>query len=493
MFNKDFFPTGANVIEMMLQGETIKDKIILEPSAGKGDIVDYLTEKGANSILTCEINEDLRQILKSKSTLIADDFLSLTSDKISHIDLIVMNPPFSADDKHILHAYNIAPKGCRIISLCNQSTLENLYTNTRKELNTIIENYGKWESLGDCFTDAERKTGVIVGLIKIQKAGVNEKSEFDGFFMDEEPEAMNQTAGLMSYNVVRDLVNRYIQSVKIFDEQLTAAVKMNQLVSGFYTCQLGMNISKNNVEISKADFKKSMQISGWSFIFNKMNLTKNTTRGLMDDINKFVQQQTNIPFTMKNIYHMLDMVQQTTGQRMDKAILEAFDNITKHHADNREYIKGFKTNSHYLLGKKFIMPHMVDPAKSYGYTSDTYSIYSHRADMVGDLEKALCFCNGINYDEIKTLSMSSNRNVYGEWYESEFFKYKAFKVGTVHVLFKDLELLAKLNQHIAKLKGYPLFEGKAQTKYQERQTGRATQEKNVFPHKIISTIKLQTA
>ena len=39
MFNQEFYPTPAEVIEIMLQGETIENKAILEPSAGKRDIV----------------------------------------------------------------------------------------------------------------------------------------------------------------------------------------------------------------------------------------------------------------------------------------------------------------------------------------------------------------------------------------------------------------------------------------------------------------------
>jgi len=209
MFNKDFFPTPLEVIEIMTEGETLTDKIFLEPSGGKGNIVDYLLNAKAKDVIACESNEDLKKILQTKCKVIENDFLSLTSDRISHIDMIIMNPPFSADDKHILHAYDIAPAGCKIISLCNLSTIENLYTNTRKELKTIIDSFGSFQDLGDCFTDAERKTGVKVGLIKIQKAGTSYKTEFEGFFMDEEPDE-KQENGIMSYNVVRDLVNRYV-------------------------------------------------------------------------------------------------------------------------------------------------------------------------------------------------------------------------------------------------------------------------------------------
>ena len=183
MFNKDFFPTPANVIKKMIQGEDMQNNTILEPSAGKGDIVDYLQDLGGN-VIACENNEDLRVILESKCRVIESDFLKLTGDKISHIDYIVMNPPFSADENHILHAYEIAPAGCKIIALCNYSTIANPHTNSRKQLVSIIENLGTVENLGDCFKDAERKTGVEIGLIRIQKTGQKKSDEFSGFFLD---------------------------------------------------------------------------------------------------------------------------------------------------------------------------------------------------------------------------------------------------------------------------------------------------------------------
>lgn len=512
MFNKDFFPTPLEVIEIMTEGEILTDKVFLEPSGGKGDIVDYLLNAGAKDVLACENNEDLKKILQTKCKVIESDFLTLTSDKISHIDTIIMNPPFSADDKHILHAYNIAPAGCKIIALCNLSTLENLYTNTRKELKNVIDNYGNYTDLGDCFSEAERKTGVKVGLIKIQKSGTSYKSEFDGFFMDEETEEQGEN-GIMSYNVVRDLVNRYVAAVKLYDKQLELAAQMNELTHSYFFAgqpEVTMTINRLSVPIKRNEFKKDMQKAGWKFIFSKMNLTKYVTRGVREDINKFVEQQTDIPFTMKNIYHMLDMVIQTAGQRMDKAILEVFDRVTEHHHDNRHNVKGWKTNSHFLVGRKFILPNIINPAKEYGYTSDCYtSLRSSYDGIIPDFEKALCYVTGNQFEEnefingswvksgINTVNSSINRNTYGEWYNSHFFKYKGYKNGNMHFEFADEKIWHQFNKRVAKLKGYPLFEGKEQTAYQNKQTGRASQQKanpaHAYKPTILTTIKLKTA
>ena len=206
MFNPEFYPTPAEVIEIMLQGEEIENKTILEPSAGKGDIVDYLNEYAAKSVLTCEINEDLQTILKTKSTFLNADFLTVKSDQVSHIDLIVMNPPFSNAEKHILHALEIAPKGCKIIALCNSETVNNAHTQARKELQSIIKDAaGTVEDLGQCFEQAERKTGVNVSMIKVKKPGVSYSQEFEGFFMDEEPEE-TEGNGIINTTISKSLL-----------------------------------------------------------------------------------------------------------------------------------------------------------------------------------------------------------------------------------------------------------------------------------------------
>ena len=477
MFSKDFYPTPAAVIAQMLEGEQISGKVFLEPSAGKGDIVTYLQDAGAKDVIACEISPDLRAILQTKCRVICDDFLTLESDRISHIDGIIMNPPFSADEKHILHAFSIAPAGCRIIALCNYATVQNPYTTTRKQLTALIENYGICINLGDAFNDAERQTGVQIGLIKLQKGGQKAADEFNGFFMDEEPEEQQQT-GLMSYNVVRDLVNRYVSACKIYSEILTVKSRLNAVTGEFFGGDLGIKAA-----YSYEQYKKELQKAAWHSILNKMKLTKYTTRGVKDDINKFVETQTAIPFTMRNIYHMLDIIVQTAGQRMDKAILEVFGRVTEHHHENRHNIKGWKTNSHFLVGKKFILPYQINPAKEYGYTSDTYNSLKNSYDgTISDFEKALCFVEGIPYDGILTVAHSINRNTYGEWYESHFFKYKGYKNGNMHFEFKNEDIWGRFNQRVAKLKGYPLYEPKSQTAYQDRQTGRAKQEKAAWMH-----------
>lgn len=472
MFGNDFFPTPDHVLDQMLLGIDVKNKIILEPSAGKGNIVCRLQADGANEVLAIEKDPELRKILESKCRVIGTDFLQTQSDVISHIDLIIMNPPFSADERHINYAFEIAPPGCKIIALCNLATIKNVHTKEREQLNATVEEYGCWQDLGDCFSNAERTTNVEVALIQIQKPGTNYSAEFEGFFLDEDPEEV-QANGIISYNVVRDLVNRYVAAIKLYDEQLILGTRMNTLLNGFYGESLTFTCTQNGAPKLRNDFKKDLQKAGWAFIFTKMNLQRFATKGLREDINRFVEQQQHIPFTMRNIYHMFDIVIGTRGQQMDKAILEVFERLTKHHDDNRYHVPGWKSNSHFLITKKFILPYMCQ-TDNWHTGNKIQPNYGHYFELIEDFVKALCYLTGDNHDIFDNLSphIRTINAEYGEAFEWSYFKVRAFKKGTMHFEFLNLDLWGKLNQHISKLMGYPLFEPKEQTKYQQKQSGR---------------------
>jgi predicted RNA methylase len=459
MFNKDFYPTPKEVIEQMMNGVSVSNKTILEPSAGSGNIVEWLLAHGSN-VIACESDSKLREILKGKCPVIADDFLSLTSESVSHIDMIVMNPPFSRDEHHILHAFKIAPAGCRIISLCNWQTIDNEVNRYRRELKEVVSNYGHAVNLGDVFSSADRKTNAEIGLIDLQKPGASYDSEFEGFFLDDDPEE-KQFAGLMPYNFVRDLVNRYVAAIKIFDDQLDSAVKLNDMLSGFYGHdKVGFQCTQGDKIIKRSEFKKELQKSGWKFIFDKMNMEKYSTKGLREDLNKFVETQQQIPFTMRNIYRMLEVVIGTHSQRMDKALLEVFDNVTMHYHENRYNVEGWKTNSHYLVNRKFIFDGLCGLRYSGGLELNHYG--TNRQAIIDDFQKALCHITGNNWDDIGSMwsffHIPKTRYEFGTWYEWGFFRVKGYKKGTMHFEFIEEDVWARFNQEIARLKGYPLFE-----------------------------------
>ncbi|WP_324069854.1 MAG: DUF4942 domain-containing protein [Flavobacterium sp.] len=458
MFHSEFYPTPKEVLYMMQLD--CKDKVILEPHAGKGNIVDFCKENGAKEVLTMEINKDLQEIIKRKSTLIGDDFFQCKPEQVSHINAIYMNPPFSNADKHILHAWEVAPEGCEIVSLCNYSTIDAKYG----RLHVLIRDYGITENLGDCFTEAERKTGVEVGMVRLFKPLASKEFEFEGFFMDEEEEE-DQGNGILQYNEVRALVNRYVGTMKAFDKMKYELDALNHLISGIGMSSVTLEISSERMVTTKEQFSKIIQKRSWKHIFNKLNMEKYVTSGVMKDINKFVETQEKVPFTMKNIYRMLNIIVGTREQTFNRALEEAVDNFTKHTHENRFGVEGWKTNSGYMLNKKFICEGIVETSWGGGSLQVRYNSYS--GNKIDDLVKVLCNITAKNYNDIGTLYRFNFDKVKheksfeikpNEWYEFGFFNVKFFKKGTMHVKFKNMDDWYRLNYAYGQLKGFSLPE-----------------------------------
>lgn len=494
MFNVNFYPTPREVIERMTFGIDLYGKNVLEPSAGSGNIISFAKELGAK-VTACEINQDLATIAARKADkFLKHDFMHVTAEEVSHINYILMNPPFTADEKHILHAFDIAPEGCEIVALCNWNTIKNAYSSYRVNLKNIIEKHGSSECLGDVFAKSERETDVNIGLIKLFKPKTGDM-EFEDYFFDmtEQQEEVVEGSGIMKHNDVREIVNRYVAAVKMFSSVIDASDQMNSLIgpingSGRITFGVNQKRDGRDYTITRDEFKKELQKSAWKTIFDKMKMEKYVTKSVMADINKYVEHQQKVPFTMTNIYKMIEIIFGTHASRMERVLVDAFDKICSFSADNSEAGEKWKTNSSYKVNQKFIIPGIV--AGDYSYMRVSYYSDNRQSDM-DDIVKAICFITGRDYGEKERnenvevnkfpslwefthntyrLDKSGNRlkaaNGYsdilrelehGKWHVwNEFFEIRGYKKGTLHVKFRSEAVWMEFNKRVAKIKGWTL-------------------------------------
>lgn len=476
MFNADFYPTPTEIAGRMLDPLDLRGRVVLEPSAGSGNLVQAAIERGASEVLAVEPEPKLRAILASITAcqLIGNDWLKIEAEAVSHVDFIVMNPPFSADEAHIIHAWEIAPPGCEIVALCNWNTCNSMYSRAQCQLNNLIDSYGSKECLKNAFSNAERRTNVDIGLVRLTKPGVRPGcEEFSAFFLGPD-EIEAQGEGLIPYRVSRDIVNRYTEACKIYDEQLRSASKLQAVLAGYYGKEIGMQVTEKGIPVARNRFRKNLQKEAWKYVFDRLLPLHMATSGLRRDINQFVEDQSHIPFTERNILRMVQIAMGTHDQRVDKAVEEVFDSFTRYTKENRWQVEGWATNSQYLFNRRFIVPGLAEP---YIVDSSRVQILIHgfRYSQVDDLIKALCSLSGKRYDDYRYprgdyTNLSWLRP--GEWYEWGFFRFRAYKKGTVHFEFLEEDDWARLNQRVAKVKGYTLPEklGRKSSKYPKRST-----------------------
>jgi len=235
-----FYPTPAALSERLLSGiRWEKIETVLEPQAGKGNLVRAIMEKYVvlrgcddqrlnidcveidphlRSILQYEfcgqhkreLNERLQQLENKEEynrqiqrfgeltadeklerrrltkevnmlnrlavRIVHDDFHTFQSRK--HYDLIAMNPPFSDGDAHLLNAIEIQQRsGGMIRCILNAETIRNPCTNRRRILiGKLRELEAEIKYVEGAFSDSERRSDVEVALITINIPALKRES-----------------------------------------------------------------------------------------------------------------------------------------------------------------------------------------------------------------------------------------------------------------------------------------------------------------------------
>lgn len=458
MITSDFYPTPLHVAQKMIAGiDGILGMYILDPSAGKGDILDAISKLRrygrAENMYAIEINPELRAILSDKHYRVIDfDFLEYDGSGL--FDLIIMNPPFDEGAKHLLKAWDIS-KGALIKCLLNAETIRNPYSAERKRLAALIEAHGSVEFLGQCFKEAERPTEVEVVLVTLQnkegRAAFQMKYE-TAKPMDFDFEQMGQNP-LAPHDIFESYEGQFKAAVSAFESLLIAQQKLE-----FYAKGLMGSPDKLNDMVTKAlvpnptrsynNFISALSQEAWGNIFQKTKLAQVTTSRVSQEIETMQRQQGAMAFTAKNMDALFYTLALSRANIMTECICDAFDELTKYYPENREQVEGWKTNAAYKVGKRFILPNMVS------YDHLDYS----RIRKLDDLDKAMCFVAGRKFEEILTIgdtyrnySMAkrSSNLPYGELLASTFFKVRLYKKGTMHFEFRDEFLRQEFNRIVA--------------------------------------------
>lgn len=172
----EFYPTPPSVIDLMLQKANIHDnQLILEPSAGKGDIIDKVVAYNQTvNVDFCEFNRYNSEILELKCyNKIGTDFLLVDTEKSVKYDRILMNPPFEdrADIEHIRRAFSLLKDDGILVSVITAKSISNSTPETSK-MRKDAELWGEIVELDEDImkTEAERKATVTIALVVLHRA-----------------------------------------------------------------------------------------------------------------------------------------------------------------------------------------------------------------------------------------------------------------------------------------------------------------------------------
>lgn len=470
LFDTEFFPTPASIVQLMLSKISPEARYFLEPSAGKGDIAEGIRERFRSARVDCiEQSPELIAILTDRDfPIVGHDWLDYSG--VSYYDAIVMNPPFSRGADHLLRAWDFLHQG-EIVCLLNAETVNNPHTESRKRLASLIHEHGEVELLGDCFSTADRKTGVNIAMVYLKKAGeddtvelwanqTEERSASDEIGPEKNMLALRDRLGNMQHYY--DEANGHM--LKAFQHIRKAALYLaaNDIhVGGDY--REAVHLALDNVTHARAEFVKKHRHDAWLSVFNKMEFRKWLDKKQTDEFIRDIERNGNIPFTKENIKGTLENVFLERHKLFEKSAANVFDELTRYYKGNTSHTEGWKTNDNYKVNRKVVFPYGCRfDSKYLGRFERLY--HGGMIDIYHDLDRILCVLSGEDFDKCYTIAQALERKFdilgnhvkspFDNLTESRFFDIRFFKKGTVHLVFKDRKLWEAFNLTAAKGKAW---------------------------------------
>ncbi len=364
MFDAEFYPTPASVAYKM-RGKLSKDAVnILEPSAGKGDLAEVLRGSGENGYthsgnygrrydrkVDCiETDHELTQILIGKEfTIVGHDWLDFNG--VCYYDAIVMNPPFSNGDDHLLKAWDFLHDG-EIVCLLNEETINNPHTAARKRLAAIIEANGSIEFLGECFSTAQRKTNVRVAMVYLKKVSDDDTVDLWARSGDEKVAdedigserhmlAIKDTLGNMEHYY--NMANEHM--LKAFQHVRKAALYLNANgISAGDEYKAALGLAFGNTNPARAEFARKHRRDAWMEVFKKTEFRRWLDKKQVAEFVRDIERSGDVPFTAENIKGTLENVFMQRSMLFEKSVANVFDDLTRYFKGNTSHTEGWKTN-----------------------------------------------------------------------------------------------------------------------------------------------------
>lgn len=543
----EFYPTPPRLVERMFSKiKLCHYRTILEPSAGKGDILRHIGKyetreygrpyrgdgTGHFEVDCIEIDPNLRQVLKynfgerkevlkreSRSIkekykycnesygrdykyyddntrsykplphndlerlrgidaeldtfigkgihIVHDDFLTYSPFK--QYDLIIMNPPFSNGDKHLLKALKIQKDGGDIVCLLNAETIRNPYTETRKHLRRLLNEYGaEIEYIEDAFTTAERRTGVEVALIKVSIPHTIEESDI--YNRMREAERMEDFDPVCTELEVTDYIKAAVSRFRVEVKAGLELIRQYRALVPYMMTSFDPNdkyskpilrLTDSNERgydsVSVNDYLKIVRSKYWEALLSNPKFVGKLTAKLQEEYRKRVERLADYDFTEYNIATLSTEMNAQIKRGIEEEIIVMYDRLTEEHTfhpeiqKNRHYFDGWKTNKAYKIDKKVIIP-------TYGVWGDWDGrprVYN-AVGVLSDLEKVLNYLDGGMTEEVnlsdtveRHFNAGITKNIPCKYFTATFYK-----KGTVHLTFTCPELIERYNIYAAQNKNW---------------------------------------
>ena len=471
-----FYPTPPDVVLEMIapymvlhqhgQASLPKGWTICDPMAGEGDILEAINKLNGSRVDNRAIGLEIHPTSANKAAKFASWATVFRGDIMTwqppmHVHLWVMNPPFRTGVKFLLRVWEIAAPGAEIVCILNADTIHKPDSPAHTELHKLIAQHGRLAEAGQPFKHSKRPCDVecvFVYLTKPAQANIADwdATEFDDAdtILNTEPTTENTNTALAplihqaingNHDAIAALVDNYNRAVIIIEERARLWSELQKIYKS-----VGID--------STSDTTAAVQATYWNYIFTATTIGRRATSTFRKEFQARQAEQVKMAFTTKNIHQLLLLFLNNQQAYIDQAVAQAFDELTGWNLANR-----WKTNRGTgLINPKVIVDWWSLWDKEFN-SWRTYHDSKNICDKLDDLDKAIAMIRGVPYDNIVPASrvilnqcdyFNNNHEVDHRTARcrSTHFILQFYKKGTIHIWWRDLDVLDAFNLAAARAK-----------------------------------------
>ena len=497
---EQFYPTPVEAITRMLDRysrESYRSDLVLssklerpfiDPHGGNGDLLDALVSRGVNpkDCFAYEINPTRRATLQGKGyRVLGADFFEDWENL--NFGTWLINPPWRQDAKHLMTCYQ-RMHGGHMIALMSTANFEQPRTADEVAWANLVaqlqaKGQAEVENFGPIFMDAERTTKAECTCIwlTLPRESVFDPSNFETEAVTEDKKF--DSNDLVSAGFIPAIVAQYRAASRALEDRHLAQAKLNHYLKGV-SSPYQINDSekeagqKLDVAIRLNDELLALKQRFWYTIYERLEISKRAPSHFKDQFDSFAYQNAQLAFSEQNIREMMLTFIQNADTLMLQSLEKMFDKLTSHSPKNVSAEGTWKTNSAFKVKEKVISPKSINYWPQTGW--NTYAIH----EFYSDLDRIWAYLAGdqvesIPWDETAegTAKRACSNYAEGGEEESRYFWIKVHKKGTVHIWFKDPELLKKFNHAAASQKKWiDSYEAESCADQREREKSRQPAE-----------------
>lgn len=182
---------------------------------------------------------------------------------------------------------------------------------------------------------------------------------------------------------------------------------------------------------------------GWAYLLNESGLITFMNAAKRKEFDEQIRGNNCPEFTRENIEATFSNLYETRGEMFEDGVIALFRSLSWN----------YKTNSPVGFSEKFVMTYFLDGQ----YTGKNPLVWLNHtaANRLDDLIRVCCLIDGRPEPDHRDgiyhtfATPVRERGAPGE-FENEWFRVKWFKNGNGHLFFKRMDVIAKLNQILAK-------------------------------------------